>query len=81
MMRSAPTMRAPWIDVEADAAEAEDDDVGAGPHLRGEDHRADAGGDAAADVTDLVEGCVLAHLAPRAISGSTVKFAKVEHPM
>jgi hypothetical protein len=49
-------------------------------HLGGVDHRADAGGDAAADVADLVEGRVVATLAS-AISGSTVWFAKVEQPM
>jgi FKBP-type peptidyl-prolyl cis-trans isomerase 2 len=48
--------------------------------LRGVDHRADAGGHAAADVADLVEGRVLADLR-HAISGSTVKFEKVEQPM
>ena len=42
-------------DVEADAAEAEHRDVGAGPDLGGVDDRADAGGHAAADVADLVE--------------------------
>ena len=42
-------------DVEADAAQAEDDAVGAGLDLGGVDHRADAGGDAAADVAGLVE--------------------------
>ena len=51
--------------VEADAAEAEHRDVGAGPDLGGVDHRADAGGDAAADVADLVEGRVLADLGER----------------
>src|SRR5579862_938567 len=39
---SAPTMRA-LNDVEADAAEAEDHDIRAGPDLRRVDHRADAG--------------------------------------
>ena len=52
-------------DVEADAAEAEHGDVGAGPHFRGVDHGADAGGDAAADVADLVERRVLADLGER----------------
>ena len=51
--------------VEADAAEAEHHDIGAGPDLGGVDHRADAGRDAAADVADLVEGRVLAHLGER----------------
>src|SRR4051812_24711143 len=51
--------------VEADAAEPEHDDVGAGLHLRGEDHRADTGGDAAADVADRLERRVLPHLRER----------------
>src|ERR1700760_1483232 len=42
-------------DVETDAAEAEDHDVGSRRDFRGVDHRADGGGDAAADVTALVE--------------------------
>jgi hypothetical protein len=46
--------------VQADAAEAEHHHVGAGLDLGREQHRADTGGDAAADVADLVEGCVLA---------------------
>ena len=62
---SAPTRRAPCIDVEADAAEAEHDDVGARLDLGGVDHGADAGGDAAADVADLVERRVLADLRDR----------------
>ena len=52
-------------DVEADASENEDDDRRARLHLRGVDDRADAGRDAAADVTDLVEGGVLADLRDR----------------
>ena len=52
-------------DVEADAAEAEHDDVGAGLDLRRVDHRADAGRHAAADVADLVERRVLADLRDR----------------
>ncbi len=48
--------------VEADAAEPEHHHVGAGFDLRRVDDRADAGGDAAADVADLVEGRVLADL-------------------
>src|SRR5690606_42038099 len=46
-------------DVEADATQTEDHDIAARRDLRRVDHRADAGGDAAADVADLVEGCVL----------------------
>ncbi len=45
-------------DVEADAAEAEDDRRRARLDLGGVDDGADAGGDAAADVADLVEGRV-----------------------
>ena len=51
--------------VEPDAAEPEDDDIGARPDFRGVDDGADAGGDAAADVADLVERRVLAHLGDR----------------
>ena len=58
----APTMPRALHDVEADAAQAEHDDVGAGLDLRRVDHRADAGGDAAADVADLVERRVVADL-------------------
>ena len=42
-------------DIEPDAAEPEHDAFGAGLDLGGIDHRADAGGDAAADIADLVE--------------------------
>jgi hypothetical protein len=52
-------------DVEADAAETEDDDVRAGLHFRGVDDRADARRHAAADVADLVEWRVLADLRER----------------
>src|SRR5690606_10588472 len=41
--------------VQADAAQAEHDDVGTGFHFRGEQHGTDAGRHAAADVADLVE--------------------------
>ena len=51
--------------VQADAAQAEDDHVRAGLDLGREDHRADAGGHAAADVADLVEGRILADLGQR----------------
>src|SRR5262249_15165904 len=47
-------------DVEPNAAEAADDALGAGLDLRRVDHRTDAGGDAAADVADLVERGILA---------------------
>src|SRR5439155_15219673 len=46
--------------VQPDPAEAEDHDVGARLDPGGIDHGADAGGDAAADVADLVKGRVLA---------------------
>ena len=52
-------------DVEADAAEAEDDHVRARLDLRRPEHRADAGRDAAADVADLVERRVGADLGER----------------
>ena len=52
-------------DIEADAAEAEDDAIAARFHLGGVDDRADAGGDAAADIADLVEGRVLADFGQR----------------
>ena len=65
MMRSAPTIRFALDDVQADAAEAEDGDVRAGFDLGRIHHRAEAGGDAAADVADLVERRVLADLRER----------------
>src|SRR6266851_4672502 len=49
-------------DVETDAAEPENDDIGARLHLGRVDHRADPGGDATADIADLVERRVLADL-------------------
>ena len=52
-------------DVEPDAAEAENDDVGAGLDLGGIDHRSNPGGDPAADIADLVERRVLADLCHR----------------
>ena len=52
-------------DVQADAAEAEDDRRRALLDLGGVDDRADAGGDAAADVADLVEGRVRVDLGQR----------------
>jgi len=48
--------------VEANAAQSEDHAVGTHLHLGGVDHRAHAGGDAAADIADLVEGRVAADL-------------------
>ena len=52
-------------DVQADAAEAEHDDVRARLDLRGVDDRADAGGHAAADVAHLLERRVLADFRQR----------------
>ncbi len=51
--------------VQADAAQTEHHHVRAGLHLGREQHRADAGGHAATDVTNLVEGRVLADLGQR----------------
>jgi hypothetical protein len=65
MIRFAPTSFAPWMTFEADAAEAEDDDVRAGLDLGREEHRADAGRHAAADVADDVERRVGADLRER----------------
>ncbi len=66
--------------IEANTAKAENDHIGAGLNLGRVDHRANTGGHTAADVTDVFKrrfGLTLA----RAISGSTVWFAKVEQPM
>src|SRR5439155_14767496 len=52
-------------DIKPDAAEPEPDDPGARLDLGGVDHRADPGGDAAADVADLVERRVVADLRHR----------------
>ena len=52
-------------DVQSDAAQPEHHHIGARLDLGGVDHRADAGGDAAADVADLVEGRVVADLGKR----------------
>ncbi len=51
--------------VQTDAAKPEHHHVGAGLDLGREQHRANAGGDAAADVADLVERRVLADLRHR----------------
>ncbi len=48
-------------DIEADTTQTEYHDIRAGPDLARIDHGTDAGGDATADVADLVEGRVLAH--------------------
>uniref|UniRef100_A0A0N5A603 LigA n=1 Tax=Parastrongyloides trichosuri TaxID=131310 RepID=A0A0N5A603_PARTI len=55
----------PLNDVQADAAQAEDHGVGARLDLGGIDHSADAGGNAAADVADLVERRVFTHFGQR----------------
>ena len=55
----------PLDDVETDAAQPEHHAFGAGLHLGGVEDGADAGGDAAADVADLVEGSVFANLRDR----------------
>src|SRR4029079_256188 len=67
-------------DVEADPAKAEHGDICPRPHFRGVDDGADTGRHAAADVTNLSKGASSRTFAS-AISGSTEKFAKVEHPM
>ena len=51
--------------IKANAAEPEDDDVGARLHLGRVHHRAQPRGDAAADVADLVERRVFPHLGER----------------
>src|SRR5262249_49924507 len=55
----------PLNDIEADAAEPEYDAFRTRFYLGGVEHGADAGGDAAADVADLVEGSILANLGNR----------------
>src|SRR5262249_16861419 len=50
----------PLNDIEPDAAEPEYDAFRTRFYLGGVEHGADAGGDAAADVADLVEGSILA---------------------
>src|SRR5882757_2457089 len=52
-------------DIEADAAQAEYHDVGAGFHLGGIDDGADAGGHAAADIAHLVERGIFTNLGHR----------------
>src|SRR3984893_6136595 len=52
-------------DIEPDAAKPEHDHVGARRDLGGVDHRADARGYAAADVTALIEGRVFANFCDR----------------
>src|SRR5690606_19736322 len=52
-------------DIEADAAETEHHDIGARTNLCRINHRANAGGDAAADIADLVERRVFAHFRHR----------------
>ena len=55
----------PLDDVQPDPAQTKDHRLRADFHIGGVDHRADAGGDATADVTDLVEGRVIANLGKR----------------
>src|SRR5215211_8214685 len=55
-------MSTPTIMSEADAAEPRHDALRARLHLGGIEDSADAGGDAAADVADLVERSVVANL-------------------
>src|SRR6201994_479138 len=52
-------------DVQPDAAETKHDNIRAGRDLGRIGHRTDTGGDAAADVAALVEGCVLANFRDR----------------
>ena len=80
MILSAPTMLRALDDVEPDAAEAEDHDIRARPDLGGIDHRADAGGDAAADVADLVERRVLADLGERDLRQHGVSSRRSSSP-
>ena len=67
--------------VQADASQAEHHHVGARLHLGGEQHRANAGGDAAADVADLVERRVLADLGQRRSRAPRCGWLKVLVPM
>ena len=72
MILSAPTIWRPGLPVETDAAEGQTPRrLAPASTLGRKDDRADAGGDAAADVADLVERCVLAG-SWREISGATV---------
>jgi hypothetical protein len=65
MILSAPDHLRALDHVQADAAQAEHDDIGARLHFGREHHGADAGGHAAADVAGLVEGRVFADLRQR----------------
>ncbi len=51
-------LRSPLASNGRDSAQAEHDDIGAGLHFRSEYHRADAGGDATADIAGGIERCV-----------------------
>ena len=62
---SAPTILAPLDDVQSDAAEAEDHDIGARFHLGRVDDRAHTRGHAAADVANLVERGIVSNLGER----------------
>ena len=65
MILSAPTMRAPWITLRPMPPRPNTTTLAPGQTLAVQIDRADAGGDAAADVADLVERRVLAHLGER----------------
>jgi hypothetical protein len=80
IIRSAPTILAPWITFSPMPPSPNTHDIGARPDLRSVDHRAMPVVTAAADVADLVEGRVFPDLRHRD-SGRTVKFAKVLQPM
>ena len=78
MIRPAPA--GALDDVQADAAQAENDDILARLDLGGIDHRADARRHAATDIAAGVERRVLADLGDRDL-GRTVKFENVEQPI
>ena len=80
MILSAPTIRAPWMTLSPMPPRPNTTTLAPGVDLGRVDHRADARRHAAADVADLVERRVGIDFAT-AISGSTVKFEKVEQPM
>jgi hypothetical protein len=65
MIRSAPTMRAPWMTLSPMPPRPNTATLAPGQHFGGVDHRADAGRHPAADVADLVERRVLADFGER----------------
>ena len=72
----------PLNHVEADAAETEDDRCRADLNLGGVDHRADPGGDAAADIADLVERRVRVDLGQRDLrQNRVVREGRAAHVM